>query len=287
MRRPCPAASSWPPTMPPAPLPHRLPSRRQPPGRYPEQLLEPGHEYVDYRQLAAQVCGPNTGAAPAMCAGVIPNLTATPKTYLNDTNTVEVYLTFTKANSIVSGSNTVTVRSVASCSGSAAPTMPMLVLDPTAAKAFWVSMDAHADDGSRPGEFQQRHRRRRRRRRLRGQCDGQGRRRLERLVFSRGQGWRQPGSRPVRFGPEPSKLGSRPIPSRSTLPIERQNHAQSWLLSQRHLCQRRQLDHESRPLLCRGRQCLDQHHRHGHRQQRHHLPQRIQLRAPSWPPATA
>ena len=82
---------------------------------------------------------PSTGLAPAMCAGVIPNLTSTPKTYLANTNSVEVYLTFTRANSIVSGSNTVTVRSVASCASTATPTMPMLVLDPTGAKSFWVT----------------------------------------------------------------------------------------------------------------------------------------------------
>lgn len=82
---------------------------------------------------------PTTGSAPAMCASVIPNLTSTPQTYLNDSNSVEVYLTFKLNNSLVSGSNTVTVRSVASCSSSAAPTLPMLILDPTGAKAFWVS----------------------------------------------------------------------------------------------------------------------------------------------------
>ena len=83
---------------------------------------------------------PNNSSAPAICtSGVIPNLTVTPKTYLNDTNSVEVYLTFKLNNSIVSGSNTVTVRSVASCTSSASPTLPMLVLDPTGAKAFWVT----------------------------------------------------------------------------------------------------------------------------------------------------
>jgi hypothetical protein len=82
---------------------------------------------------------PNTGLAPNICSSVIPNLTATPKTYLNDTNSVEVYLTFTRANALVSGSNTVTVRSVASCSTSAAPTLPILVTDPTGANAFWVN----------------------------------------------------------------------------------------------------------------------------------------------------
>jgi hypothetical protein len=83
---------------------------------------------------------PNTGLAPAMCvSGTIPNLTVTPKTYLNNTNSVEVYLTFTMNNSIVSGSNTVTVRSVASCTSAASPTMPMLITDPTGAKAFYVT----------------------------------------------------------------------------------------------------------------------------------------------------
>ena len=67
---------------------------------------------------------PNTGLAPAMCSSTVPNLTSTPKTYLNDSNSVEVYLTFKLNNSIVSGNNTVTVRSVASCSSTAAPPCP-------------------------------------------------------------------------------------------------------------------------------------------------------------------
>ena len=82
---------------------------------------------------------PGTGLAPSICTGIIPNLTVTPRTYLGDMNSVEVYLTFTRANSIVSGSNTVTVRSVASCAASASPTMPMVILDPAGAKAFWVN----------------------------------------------------------------------------------------------------------------------------------------------------
>ena len=85
---------------------------------------------------------PNTGLAPAICTNTIPNLTATPKTYLGDPNSVEVYLTYTQANSLVTGRNTVTVRSVASCAPMANPTMPMLVLDPTGAKAFWVTNGA-------------------------------------------------------------------------------------------------------------------------------------------------
>jgi Flp pilus assembly protein TadG len=54
-------------------------------------------------------------------------------------NSVEVLLTFTHNDLIVSGSNSVTVRSVASCDTSSTPSFPMLVLDPTAAKSFWIN----------------------------------------------------------------------------------------------------------------------------------------------------
>jgi Putative Flp pilus-assembly TadE/G-like len=82
---------------------------------------------------------PGNSAVPAICSNVIPNLTATPKTYLSDSNSVEVYLTFTRSNMIVGGSNSVTVRSVASCAASAAPYIPMLVTDPSGADAFHVN----------------------------------------------------------------------------------------------------------------------------------------------------
>jgi Flp pilus assembly protein TadG len=56
-----------------------------------------------------------------------------------DSNSVEVLLTFTGNNLVVRGSNSVTVRSVASCNMSGTKSFPMLVLDPTGADAFWVN----------------------------------------------------------------------------------------------------------------------------------------------------
>jgi hypothetical protein len=56
-----------------------------------------------------------------------------------DSDSVEVLLTFTYKNLVVTGSNSVTVRSVASCDMGTAPSTPMLVTDPTGAKAFWVN----------------------------------------------------------------------------------------------------------------------------------------------------
>jgi Flp pilus assembly protein TadG len=54
-------------------------------------------------------------------------------------NSVEVLLTFTRSNLVVSGSNSVTVRSVASCDPPSVTSFPMLMLDPTGADAFWVN----------------------------------------------------------------------------------------------------------------------------------------------------
>jgi Flp pilus assembly protein TadG len=56
-----------------------------------------------------------------------------------NTNSVEVLLTFTYTNFVVTGSNSITVRAVASCSTGSSPTQPMLVTDPTGAKAFDIS----------------------------------------------------------------------------------------------------------------------------------------------------
>ena len=139
MPPPCRAASSWLPTIPPAQLLGSAITTAATLADTQNSFSSLGTNTSITVNWPPKYSDPNTSAAPAMCTSVIPNLTATPKTYLNDNNSVEVYLTFTKANSIVSGSNTVTVRSLASCSGSAAPTMPMLVLDPTGAKSFWVS----------------------------------------------------------------------------------------------------------------------------------------------------
>lgn len=54
-------------------------------------------------------------------------------------NSVEVQLTFTYNNLVVSGSKAVTVRSVTSCAPTAIPSFSMILLDPTAAKSFWVN----------------------------------------------------------------------------------------------------------------------------------------------------
>jgi Flp pilus assembly protein TadG len=54
-------------------------------------------------------------------------------------NSVEVLLTFRQNDLVISGSNSVTVRSVASCDTASTPSYPMLVLDPTGAKSFWIN----------------------------------------------------------------------------------------------------------------------------------------------------
>jgi Flp pilus assembly protein TadG len=56
-----------------------------------------------------------------------------------DSDSVEVLLTFNYANMVVGGSNTLTVRSVATSSGSASPSTPLLLLDASASKSFWVN----------------------------------------------------------------------------------------------------------------------------------------------------
>jgi hypothetical protein len=56
-----------------------------------------------------------------------------------DSNSVEVLMTFTYHNMVVGGSNSVKVRSVASCTPSGSSSFPMLITDPSAAKAFWVT----------------------------------------------------------------------------------------------------------------------------------------------------
>jgi hypothetical protein len=54
-------------------------------------------------------------------------------------NSVEVLLNFTRNNLVVTGSNSVTVRGVASCTTGSVPSFPMLMLDTTGADAFWVN----------------------------------------------------------------------------------------------------------------------------------------------------
>ena len=56
-----------------------------------------------------------------------------------NSNSVEVKMTITHGNLVVFGSNTLAVRSVASCSPSSVPSFPMLILDPSSADAFWVT----------------------------------------------------------------------------------------------------------------------------------------------------
>jgi Flp pilus assembly protein TadG len=56
-----------------------------------------------------------------------------------DSNSVEVILTFPYHNLVVSGTNNVTVRSVATCNASCIPSFSMLLLEQTAADSFWVN----------------------------------------------------------------------------------------------------------------------------------------------------
>jgi len=56
-----------------------------------------------------------------------------------DSNSVEVLVTFTHNNMVVRGSNSMTVRSVATCGTGSAPAVPMLVTDPTNSRSFWVN----------------------------------------------------------------------------------------------------------------------------------------------------
>ena len=56
-----------------------------------------------------------------------------------DNYSVEVSMQFTYNNLIMGGSQAVTVRSVATCSGSSAAYTPMILLEPSAAKSFWVN----------------------------------------------------------------------------------------------------------------------------------------------------
>ncbi len=65
-----------------------------------------------------------------------------------NTNSVEVLLTFTYNNLVVSGGNSITVRSVASADPSVCGFFPMLLLEPTAAKSFWVNSGSLSLTGS-------------------------------------------------------------------------------------------------------------------------------------------
>jgi len=56
-----------------------------------------------------------------------------------NTNSVEVLLTFTYSNLVIGGSNSVTVRSVATCDPSSATTYPFLLLEPSLDRSFWVN----------------------------------------------------------------------------------------------------------------------------------------------------
>ena len=58
--------------------------------------------------------------------------------YQNNSS-VEVYFSFSRNNLMVSGSGSPTVRAVASCASSSAPSLPLLLLDPTGANAFLIN----------------------------------------------------------------------------------------------------------------------------------------------------
>jgi hypothetical protein len=57
----------------------------------------------------------------------------------SDTHSVEVDIQFTYNNLIVGGNMPVTVRSIATCNPGSAPYHPMILLEPSAAKSFWVN----------------------------------------------------------------------------------------------------------------------------------------------------
>jgi hypothetical protein len=65
-----------------------------------------------------------------------------------DNNSVEVLLQFRYSNMVVSGSNNIQVRSVASTDGGGASSFPMLVTDPTASQSFWVNSGALTLNGA-------------------------------------------------------------------------------------------------------------------------------------------
>ena len=56
-----------------------------------------------------------------------------------DKSSVEVLLNFTYKNLVVSGSSSITVRSVASCDLSTLPSYSSLLLEPSAADSFWIN----------------------------------------------------------------------------------------------------------------------------------------------------
>ncbi len=86
---------------------------------------------------AANVSASNNGYVDPSNCTITVNRPPTSGSYQNN-NSVEVLLSFTYNNMIVGGSNTVTVRSVASCDAATAPFRPMLLLEPSAPKSFWV-----------------------------------------------------------------------------------------------------------------------------------------------------
>lgn len=56
-----------------------------------------------------------------------------------NTASVEVLLSYTRNNLVISGSNQLHTRAVSSCQTSSAPAFPMLILDSAGADAFWVN----------------------------------------------------------------------------------------------------------------------------------------------------
>jgi hypothetical protein len=87
---------------------------------------------------AAKLSATNNNYVDGTNCTVTVNWPPTSGNYQN-TNSVEVKITFTYANLVVGGSNSVTVRSVASCQTSTAPTQPMLITDPSGSKSFYVT----------------------------------------------------------------------------------------------------------------------------------------------------
>lgn len=90
-------------------------------------------------QAAAQTSIDNNNSANHTNYTITVNYPPSSGSFKSNTNSVEVVLTFTQNNLVVSGSNAVTVRSVASCDPPSTPSSPMLILDPTGSKSFWLN----------------------------------------------------------------------------------------------------------------------------------------------------
>jgi Flp pilus assembly protein TadG len=99
-------------------------------------------------QTAANLSAKNNNYTNGTNCTVTVNWPPTSGSFKNDTISVEVYLSFNYGNLVVGGGDTVTVRSVASCSTSGTTSFPMLILDPTASSAFHIASGDLTETGA-------------------------------------------------------------------------------------------------------------------------------------------